>query len=355
MIPVNRPLLAGNEKKYLCAAIDAGEVGQGAFIEAFEKQFATSVKRKYGIAVSSGTAALDIAVKALDISPLMEVIVPTFTIISCINQMVRMGIRPVFVDAHPETWTIDVEKIEQAITPLTRAIMPVHIYGLPCDMDPILKLAEHYDLKVIEDAAQAHGQTYYQNPCGSFGDLSTFSFYANKNITTGEGGMIVTDDAELASRCRTLRNLCFGARRFVHEEIGWNYRMSNLQAAVGLAQFEQLPQTLRRKKHIGKTYRERLDEHVQFQTHAVPHAHNHYWVVGVLCAKEASQVAASLADRGIQTRPFFYPLHQQPVLERSETHPVSERLYRHGLYLPSGVGTTDAEIDRVAEAVRESL
>lgn len=213
MIPVNEPLLDSNEKKYLLECIETGWISsEGPFVKKFEQNFADRVKRKYGIAVTNGTAALDAAVEALDIGHGDEVIMPTFTIISCIGQIIRAGAKPVLVDNDPETWNMDVTQIEAKITPQTKAIMVVHIYGLPVDMDPVLKIAERHGLKIIEDAAQMHGQTYKGKPCGSFGDISTFSFYPNKHITTGEGGMLVTNNEQLFEDCRSLRNLCFSPR-----------------------------------------------------------------------------------------------------------------------------------------------
>ena len=236
LIPVNRPLLNGEEKKYVIQAIESGWVSsEGPFVEEFEHKFSKKVNRKYGVAVANGTAALEIAVKALGISFEQEVIMPTFTIISCALSVLRNGATPVFVDCFPDTWNLNTDEIEKKITPKTVAIMPVHIYGLPVEMTPILKLAKKYNLAIIEDAAEAHGQTYFGRPCGSFGELSTFSFYANKHLTTGEGGMIVTDDWSLAEKCKKLRNLCFEPeKRFIHYDLGWNYRMTNIQAALGI-------------------------------------------------------------------------------------------------------------------------
>jgi perosamine synthetase len=238
MIPVNEPLLDGNEEKYLIECIRSGWISsEGPFVQEFENRFAATVGRKHGIAVCNGSAALDASVAALGIGPGDEVIMPAFTIISCAAAIIRQGATPVLVDADPITWNMDVNQIETRITSKTRAIMVVHIYGLPTDMAPILLLADKHGLKIIEDAAEAHGQNYQNRPCGSFGDVSTFSFYPNKHVTTGEGGMILTDSEQLAERCRSLRNLCFQpGKRFVHEELGWNFRMSNLQAALGVAQ-----------------------------------------------------------------------------------------------------------------------
>jgi perosamine synthetase len=259
-IPVNEPLLNGNEKKYLNQCIDTGWISsEGPFVEQLEQKFAARVGRKYGIAVSNGSVALDAAVAALEIGKGDEVILPTFTIISCAAAIVRAGAIPVVVDCDRNTWNMDVSQIEAKITSRTKAIMVVHIYGLPVDMEPVLALADKYGLYVIEDAAEVHGQTYKGIPCGSFGNISTFSFYPNKHITTGEGGMLLTDDEQLAQRCRSLRNLCFQPqKRFVHEELGWNMRMSNLQAAIGVAQLERLDEFIARKRRMGQVYTELL-------------------------------------------------------------------------------------------------
>jgi perosamine synthetase len=256
MIPVNEPLLDGNEKKYLMECIDTGWISsEGPFIKQFEEKFAARVGRKHGIAVCNGTAALDAAVEVLGIGPGDEVIMPAFTIISCIGQLIRSGAKPVLIDSDPVSWNMDVSQIEAKITERTKAIMVVHIFGLPVDMDPVLDIARRHGLKVLEDAAQMHGQSYKGRPCGSFGDISTFSFYPNKHITTGEGGMIVTNGDQLAGDCRSLRNLCFQPhKRFVHERLGWNLRMTNMQAALGLAQLERIDEFVQRKRRMGARY-----------------------------------------------------------------------------------------------------
>src|SRR5687768_8978158 len=255
-IPVNEPVLDGNEKKYLNECIDTGWISsEGPFIREFEERFAKRVGRAHGIAVCNGSAALDAAAAALDLQPGDEVILPTFTIISCASAISRLGAVPVLVDCDPDTWNMDVSRIEERITSRTRGIMAVHIYGLPVDMDPLLELADRHGLDVIEDAAEMIGQTYRGRPCGSLGRISTFSFYPNKHVTTGEGGMIVTDDDALAERCRSLRNLTMkSSRRFIHDELGWNFRMTNLQAAVGLAQLERLDEFVPRKRRIFGRY-----------------------------------------------------------------------------------------------------
>lgn len=367
-IPVNIPLLQGNEKKYLSQCIDSGWISsEGSFVKQFETMFANKVGRQYGIAVSSGSAALDTTVAALEIGRGDEVILPTFTIISCAASIVRAGATPVVVDCDPDSWNMDVRQLEAKVTSKTKAIMVVHIYGLPVDMEPVIELAERYGLQIIEDAAEMHGQQYKGRPCGSFGALSIFSFYPNKHITTGEGGMIVTDDAHLAERCRSLRNLCFQAeRRFVHDELGWNFRMTNLQAAVGVAQLECLDNVVARKRAMGRRYTELLSDiaGLQLPVPETGYAANIYWVYGIVLKDdahfEARDVMNSLAQRNIGTRPFFWPMHEQPVFRKmglfhNESCPVAERIARRGFYIPSGLGLTDEHIELVANALHEVL
>jgi perosamine synthetase len=364
-IPVNTPLLDGNEKKYLIECIDSGWISsEGPFVKAFEEKFASRMGRRHGVAVINGTAAIDAAIEALDIGPGDEVILPAFTIISCISQLVRNGAKPVLVDSDPLTWNMDVGQIEAKITSRTKAILVVHIYGLPVDMDPLLKVAKRHGLRIIEDAAEMHGQTYKGRPCGSFGDISTFSFYPNKHITTGEGGMVLVNDDSLAENCRSLRNLCFQPhKRFVHDRLGWNLRMTNLQAALGLAQLERLDEFVARKRAMGRRYSELLSgiEGLQLPLSRVDFAENIYWVYGLVIDEsrgvDAETAIQKLAEKGIGCRPFFYPMHQQPVLRRmglfeGESYPVSERLYRQGFYIPSGLALTAEQMGRVAEAVR---
>jgi perosamine synthetase len=365
-IPVNEPLLQGKEKQYLEECIDTGWISsEGPFVDKFEKIFASLVNRQYAISVCNGSMALEAAVVALGIGPGDEVILPTFTIISCGIAIVKAGAVPVVVDCDPRTWNLDVSQIEEKITSKTKAIMVVHIYGLPVEMKPILELAEKYELKIIEDAAEMHGQTYRDQPCGSFGDLSIFSFYSNKHITTGEGGMIVTDRADIAARCRSLRNLCFQPqRRFIHEEIGWNLRMTNLQAAVGLAQLEQLSDFVERKRKMGERYTELLQDipHLELPLVKTDYADNIYWVYGVVLSEDipfdAIEAMQRLKEYQIGTRPFFWCMHEQPVftkmgLFQNISCPVAERLARRGFYLPSGLALTDEQIERTAEAVHK--
>lgn len=367
-VPVNEPLLDGNEKKYLNECIDSGWISsEGPFVERLERDFAARVGRRFGVAVANGSVALDTAVKALDLGPGDEVIIPAFTIISCAAAVVRAGAIPVLVDCEPDTWNIDVDEVERKITPRTRAVMAVHIYGLPVDMDALLAITQPRGIKVIEDAAEAHGQTCRGRPCGSFGEMSIFSFYPNKHVTTGEGGIIVTDDDELAARSRSLRNLCFiPGRRFIHEELGWNFRMSNLQAALGCAQLERLDTFITRKQQMGRRYNELLADvsGIHRPLTKTAWATNIYWVYGLVLDDavpfDADAAIRRLAALGIGCRPFFWPMHEQPVFQRMglfarDGHPVSERLARRGFYLPSGLALTQSQIERVADAVRQVM
>ncbi len=359
MIPVNTPLLSGNELKYLTECIETGWISsEGPFIKDFENGFSKYVERKFGIAVSNGSAALDIAVQALQLKNGDEVIMPTFTIISPAQSVVRAGAIPVLVDSDPDTWNMDVNQIEKRITPKTKAILVVHLYGLPADMDAIVGLCKKYNLFLIEDAAELIGQTYKGKQCGSFGDISTFSFYPNKQITTGEGGMIVCNDENLAERCRKLRNLAFEplGRRFIHNELGWNYRMTNLQAALGLAQLEKIDEHLVRKREIGKAYREGLKGIKDFHLplHVTEYSENIYWIFGLVADNEAlaQETVNKLNENKIGTRPFFWCMHEQPVFQKmglfaNEHYPVAERLARNGFYIPSGLGLSETEIKEV--------
>jgi perosamine synthetase len=365
MIPVNTPLLNGNELKYLTECIETGWISsEGPFITRFEEDFAQYVGRKHSIAVSNGTAALDIAVAALDIGPGDEVIMPTFTIISPAMQVVRAGAKPVLVDADPFTWNMDVTQIEAKITEKTKAIIVVHIYGLPVDMDPVLDICKKYKLSLIEDAAEVHGQTYKDRKCGTFGEISTFSFYPNKHITSGEGGMIMTDDDQLAARCKKLRNLAFepDKPRFIHFELGWNYRMTNLQAAVGLAQLEKIEDHLRKKRDSGRYYQQQLSGLPGFQLPlpATAYAENIYWVFGLVAdtIERKEQMLVRLHQRQIGTRPFFWCLHEQPVFQKmgwfeGEHYPHAEKMARNGFYVPSGLGLTPEEMQTVVQTLIE--
>lgn len=363
-IPVNTPLLDGNEKKYLNECIETGWISsEGSFVRKLEEGMERYTERKYGIAVSNGTAALDIAVGALPLKKGDEVIMPAFTIISCAAALVRLGIKPVLVDACSDTWNMDVTQIEDKITEKTKAIMVVHIYGMPVDMDIVLDIAQRYNLLVIEDAAEAHGLRYKGKMCGSFGDISIMSFYPNKHITTGEGGIVLTDHKEYSERSKSLRNLCFKPeRRFVHDELGYNYRMSNIQAAVGVAQLERIEEHIKKKYWIGKTYTELLGDNDKYDipVEQKEYAHNIYWVFSLVIHNDvdlnAQEAIKKLSNLGIGCRPFFYPMHLQPVFRKmglfeDEHYPVSENIAEKGFYLPSGLALKEEEIKYISSCV----
>ncbi|MBI5507437.1 MAG: DegT/DnrJ/EryC1/StrS family aminotransferase [Deltaproteobacteria bacterium] len=374
MIPVNTPLLGARELELVSECVRDGWISSvGKFITQFEEGWARYCERKAGVAVANGTVALELALKCLDLAPGDEVILPSFTIMSCALAVLRHGAVPVVVDADPETWCMDLDALESRLTPKTRAIMPVHIYGHPVDMDRVTAFAAAHRLAIVEDAAEAHGALYLAargtdderwRKAGSFGDVSCFSFYANKPVTTGEGGMLLFDDDRLALRARSLRNLAFGAlRRFEHEELGYNYRMTNLQAALGVAQLERIDAIVAKKRQVGHGYRERLEglPGVQLPVER-PWAKSVYWMYGLVLDEatglDATRCAARLKERGVETRPFFHGIHAQPVLKarglfRDLRLPVTERLSRQGLYLPSGLTLAERDLDQVVAALRE--
>ena len=367
MIPVNQPLLNGREKELLINCIETGWISSdGPFINEFEKNFSSYIGADFGIAVCNGTVALETALFAAEIGEGDEVIMPAFTIISCALAAIRLGARPVLVDVDPETWNMDVTQIESRITSRTKAIMPVHIYGHPVDMDPVLEIAGKYNLIVVEDAAEAHGAEYKGRRCGAIGQISAFSFYANKIITTGEGGMVLTSDPKMAERARSYRNLCFRPeKRFYHTELGNNYRMTNLQAALGVAQMDRIDEFVAIKRRLGRYYQDRFSDLVGIRGQIEkPWAKTVYWMYCIELADalnlDAEQMMTALAQKGVGTRPFFLGLHEQPALHQrglfiGERYPVTERIARKGLYLPSGLTLTEPEIDQVISALRSIL
>jgi perosamine synthetase len=367
VIPVNEPLVGESEIEYVMECLRTGWISsEGRFIHEFEDRWAAYCGMAHGVAVSNGTVALEIALACLDLQPGDEVILPTFTIISCAQAVTMCGLTPVLVDSNPHTWCMDVSQVEARITARTRALMPVHIYGHPVDIDPLVELARKYNLAIIEDAAEAHGAEYQGRKCGGLGDLSCFSFYANKIITTGEGGMVLTRDALQAEKLRSLRNLCFKKeRRFYHTELGHNYRLTNLQAAIGLAQLERIEDSIAKKRWIGAAYTGRLKNlpglHLPVEA---PWAKNVYWMYGVVLDEatgmDAVEFARRLGEKRVMTRPFFLGMHEQPVFHRmglfiDEHYPVAEHIARQGLYLPSGMTLTEAQLDQVCQAVESVL
>ncbi len=367
MIFVNEPLLDGNEKKYLNECIDTGWISsEGPFIKQFEDEFAKYIGKKYGIAVSNGTASLEVALYAAGITKGDEVILPSFTIISCVSAILRLGAVPVLVDIELDTWNINTEKIEEKITSKTKAIMPVHIYGHPVDMDKVVELSKKYSLIIIEDAAEVHGAEYKNKKCGSIGHLSSFSFYPNKLITTGEGGMVLTDDENFAKRAKSYRNLCFeDHERFLHYDLGFNYRMTNLQAAIGLAQLEKVENIVNFKREMGEYYISKLNKIKGIKTQIEKSwAKTVYWMyciqLDTSLGIDAKYMMDELKKKGIGTRPFFRGMHDQPILKKmgyfnNEIYPNTDLAFKYGLYLPSGMTLTKKQVDEVVIAIEEVI
>jgi perosamine synthetase len=364
-IPVNIPWITEEDADYVRKAAAEGWVsGEGKYVTEFEDAMADLCDRRYAIAVSNGSVAIDLVIEALGVGPGDEVILPSFTIISCLAQILRSGATPVFVDAMPDTWNMDVAQVESLVTAKTKAIIAVHIYGLPVDMDPLLEIASKFGIPVVEDAAESHGLLYKGRVAGSMGLVSTFSFYANKNITTGEGGMVLTDNENFAHKIRSLRNLAFiPEKRFVHEELGWNARMSSLQAALGASQIKRLGLILQKRRYLGLRYRDAFGSlpDITLPLESTEYATNDYWVFGMVLSKThrrtTLEVMSQLEALGIGTRPFFYPLHMQPVLAgdrfepSSRSLPGAELLGSNGFYIPNGLGMSEHQIDRVIESV----
>lgn len=370
MIPVSEPLLGDREIEYVTDCLRSGWISsEGRYIGLFEAKVAQLCHRSHGVAVNNGTAALELALRALELPPGSEVILPTFTIISCALACLYNDLVPVFTDVDPDTWTLSATELARKISPRTRAVMPVHIYGHPVDMAPILQIAKQHDLRVIEDFAEAIGSEYQGQPCGGFGDISCTSFYANKLITTGEGGMCLTDDERLAGKMRSLKNLAFlPEKRFVHRELGFNFRLTNVQAAIGLAQAERMSSQLAKKRAMAARYLARLAGLQKSGLIVLPvereWARNSYWMFGILltekAGKDAETVMNQLREKGVQTRPFFFPMHRQPVFQsypwyREESLPVAERISAFGFYLPSGLTLREDQIDEVVDRVTEVL
>lgn len=376
MIPVNEPLLAPEDFLALKDTFDTGWISSaGRYVDEFEAQWAAYCGVAHGIAVSNGTTALQVAVEAVGIGAGDEVIMPSFTIVSCASAVVRAGGKPVLVDCDPDTFCMSIEQTAAAISPRTKAIMVVHMYGHPMDMDPIMALAHKHGLVVIEDAAEVHGALYQSNrgtpeasweKCGGMGHIATFSFFANKLITTGEGGMVITDNPEFATRARSLRNLCFRSdRRFLHTEHGYQFRLTNMQAALGVGQVKRIESIVERKRWAAAEYTKRLGLLPQLQLPKEhPWARSVFWVYWMVLSDDVSfdavEFAQRLRARGVETRPFFLGMHEQPVFQdmglfHGEKHPVTEKIAQRGLYVPSGLALTLEQIETVSQAVKASL
>ena len=364
-IPVCEPLLAGRELEYVTKAVSAGWISSsGGYVKEFEEAFAKYLDVPVAVTTTSGTAALHLALVAAGIGAGDEVIIPSFTMIATAFAVCYTGAKPVFVDADAKTWNLDVTQLASKVSPRTKAIMPVHVYGHACDMDALDALAQKHQLLVIEDAAEAIGSRYKDKLCGKLGDMSCFSFFANKLVTTGEGGMVAARDERFAERLRYYKNLCFplkGPRRYTHEDVGFNYRMPNVLAAIGLAQLERVDFYLENRRKNAAYYNARLAGQRGITTPPnEPYTLNSYWMYGILIEDDfgltRDEVMAGLHAAGIDTRSFFVSMHRQPALAKygcdvSGQYPVSDELARKGLYLPSGSGLREEELSRIVETL----
>ena len=358
MIPVNEPLIAKNARRYITDCLDSGWISSaGKYLDRFEEEFSHFIGVKYSSTCTSGTAALHLAMVGLGIEKDDEVIMPDLTIMSCALAALYVGAKPVFVDVEEKTGNIDPGKIEAKITAKTKAILVVHLYGHPADMDSILAIAKKYKLFVIEDAAEAHGAMYKGRKVGSLGTVGCFSFYANKIITSGEGGMVVTNQKSLYKKIESLKNLAHSKKRFKHNQIGFNYRMTNLQAALGVAQLEEVDKYLITKKQMAKNY-QKLLTNVDFLELPIEekYAETVFWMYSVKVKKSAGinrdKLRQYLKDNGVDTREFFFPLHDQPILRKmglsTGVFPISDDLSKRGFYLPSGLTITLKQIETIS-------
>ena len=367
IFPVSIPHVTKDDIKNVNKALKSGWISSdGPEVKKFENKFSKYVDRKFSVAVSSGTAALEIAVKALGIKKNDEVLIPNFTIISNALAVIKQQAKPVLIDCNLKNWNINIEEIEKKITKKTKAIIITHIYSFPNKMDKIMKICKRNNIFVIEDAAEVLGLSYKNKKCGSFGDISTFSFYANKQVTTGEGGMISTNKLKLFEKCKSFRNLCFGKlNRFNHDDIGWNYRMTNLQASLGISQIDNINKVIKKKMEIGKQYYKNLykNKNLQILPPFTSYSKNIYWVVGILIKNrkiKASLLSKKLIKYGIMTRPFFWPMHEQNILKKMKLFknlkfPNSTYLSRYGLYLPSYYRLKNKQIDYISLVVNKIL
>jgi len=360
-IPLAEPVLTGNEKKYLQECLDTGWIsGSGKFVDGFEEGFAAFCGAAHGVAIVNGTAALHVALLALGIGPGDEVIVPDLTYIASANAVTYCGARPIFADVDPATWTLNPQDVARKLSPRTKAIMPVHLYGHPVDMDPILDLAKAHNLYVVEDAAEAHGAEYKGRRVGTLGDIGVFSFYGNKIITTGEGGMIVTNNGDIASRSRLLKGQGMDPEhRYWFPIIGYNYRMTNMQAAIGLAQLERIEWFIERRREVAGWYDAALKSLPVQKPVEADWAKNSYWLYSICVNEEIDRdlLMTHLLERGVETRPFFYPMHKMPPYRDApqEATPVATRLAAQGLSLPSSANLTKEDVAYIARVLEECM
>ena len=367
-IPVNEPIITSLDAKSVYKTVKSGWISSaGSEINKFEKKFSKIINKRYATTVSNGTAALEIALKAIGIKKNDEVIIPNFTIISNALAVIKLNATPILVDCNYLNWNMDIEQIKKKITKKTKAIIATHIYNYPLEIDKIIKICKNKNIKVIEDAAEVIGLKYKKKMCGFFGDISTFSFYANKHITTGEGGMILTNDYKIYEKCKSLKNLCFGKdhRRFLNSDVGWNYRFTNIQASLGLSQLKRLNSIINKKIFVGKSYYKYLknNKNIYFPEPKKDNLKNIYWVNGLLildgAKKDAKKLAEELKKYKIETRPFFWPMHKQPILKkfissnRINQFPNSNILSKYGIYLPSSINLSDNKIRYICSIVNK--
>ena len=361
-IPIYQPDLSGDELRYVTDCLESTWISSlGKYIDRFEQSFASYCGTDFGVSCANGTVALHLILAAYGIGPGDEVIIPTLTFVATANAVRYTGATPVFVDADAITWNMDPALIEERVSPRTKAIIAVHLYGHPADMDPIMDLAEKHHLIVIEDAAEAHGAEYKGRRVGDLGHAAAFSFYGNKVITTGEGGMVVTSDGDLAERARFLKDHGMSKeKRYWHPEVGFNYRMTNIQAAIGLAQLKRIDQIIERKRQIAAWYNEMLADcpGVVLPPEA-PWARSVYWLYSVLISDEAKidrdQLMVVLREMGIDSRPFFYPMHQLPPYRTSQFFPVADKLSASGMNLPSYPTLSLGQVERICQIIRKNL
>jgi perosamine synthetase len=357
-IPVYQPCLNGNEKKYVNDCLDSNWISsKGKYVSLFEKELANYVNSKYATGVCNGTVALHLALVALGIGTGDEVIVPTLTYIASVNAIVYTGATPIFVDSLPDTWQINPQEVKKSITPKTKAIMAVHLYGHPCELSVLKEIADEHRLFLIEDCAEAMGSKYLNSHVGTFGDIATFSFYGNKTITTGEGGMVITNDQTIFERAIHFKGQGLAKyREYWHDVIGYNYRMTNICAAIGLAQLERINEILANKRRIAELYKELLKD-TKFQVHPeLGNVYHSYWMVSILVplTHERDQVRKHLANAGVETRPVFYPVHTMPMYsQKYQRHKVAEDIGWRGINLPSYPDLQTEEIVYISEVLRD--
>jgi perosamine synthetase len=366
-IPVSIPHISKEDIKSVNDVLKKGWISSdGPEVRTFERKFSKKIKRKYSIAVSNGTAALEITIRSLNLKKNDEVIIPNFTIISNALAVIKQNAKPVLIDCDMKTWNIKLSDLEKKITKKTKAIIITHIYSYSNDMDKIIKICKKNKILLIEDAAEVIGLKYKNKYCGSFGDISTFSFYANKQITTGEGGMISTNNLKFYKKCKTLRNLCFGNKqRFNHEDIGWNYRITNMQAALGINQLKRLDSVVKKKMYIGNYYYKKLSQNknIYMTPPKISYSNNIYWVVGIVIKNKkvlASSIIKKLVTSGIGARPFFWPMHEQKIFKKmkifkKKEYPNSSYLGRYGFYIPSYLQISNGEMNYVISKINKFL